>query len=111
MKERHWIYQNHYGIALQTSISWVKNIYTYVYDITMSNFFVEILASYKSESSIRHCNVSPYFVNRVYFSKHNNAHNDEKSGNFQNQKFIDETDHIKVRVISQIRTNLYTSSL
>ena len=57
------------------------------------------------------CVLSPYFVNRVYFSAHNNTHNEENSSDFQNQKFIDETDHIKVRVISQIGTNLNASSL
>ena len=57
------------------------------------------------------CVVSPSFVNRVYFSTHNSTHNDENSSNFQNQKLIDETDHIKVRVFSQIGTKLYTSSL
>ena len=51
------------------------------------------------------CVVSPYFVKRVYFSTHNNTHNHEKSSDFQNQKFIDETVHIKV--ISQIWTNLH----
>ena len=57
------------------------------------------------------CVASPYFVYRVLFSTHNNTHNDGNSSNFQNQKFMDETDHIKVRLISQIRTNLYISSL
>ena len=99
-------------LAVMSSV--VKNMFFYLFCffilIKKNLFFYYFFPFFFCYQSYD-CVVSPYFVYRAYLSTHNNTHNNEKSSNFQNQKFIDETDHINVRIISQIRTNLYTSSL